>query len=313
MIELRPASTAETAHWQAQWEARHRAWCAAQDLAEEDVAGHFAWIADWRARASESPVLALVALGEVVGFAALSVYDDPTRRRATIDDLYVLPAHRRSGFAIAALTAIEQWCRDQGAVRINTTVDPGDPAQDAVFRSYTVISQRMSLVLAEPPLPLPEGLTGRPMTEAEFDVWWDAEVAGYADSIASSGTLPPGEAKARAVAQVAELLPDGLHTKDHSLSILEADGAQVATIWIHHHRRVRASYIYSVAVEPAQRGKGYGRAVMWLAARRSLEAGDQVLALNVFGHNTVAINLYTSLGYRITDQSRLLEWVSPPS
>ena len=38
----------------------------------------------------------------------------------------------------------------------------------------------------------------------------------------------------------------------------------------------------------------------------TLQAGDEVLALNVFGNNAVAINLYTGLGYHVTDESRTL-------
>jgi len=34
------------------------------------------------------------------------------------------------------------------------------------------------------------------------------------------------------------------------------------------------------------------------------DAGDTSLELNVFGHNQVAINLYDSLGYQATDQTR---------
>ncbi|HZC26497.1 MAG TPA: GNAT family N-acetyltransferase, partial [Actinopolymorphaceae bacterium] len=67
------------------------------------------------------------------------------------------------------------------------------------------------------------------------------------------------------------------------------------------------SFVYGVAVDAAERGKGYGRAVMHVGARIALAAGDRVLALNVFGQNSVAINLYDSLGYEVTDQSRSLD------
>ena len=36
----------------------------------------------------------------------------------------------------------------------------------------------------------------------------------------------------------------------------------------------------------------------------TLRAGHSYLGLNVFGHNTVAIRLYESLGYVRLDQSR---------
>jgi ribosomal protein S18 acetylase RimI-like enzyme len=44
--------------------------------------------------------------------------------------------------------------------------------------------------------------------------------------------------------------------------------------------------------------------MMRLAEQATLSSSDTHVGLNVFGHNTVAINLYQGLGYHTVDQSR---------
>ncbi|MFD7905304.1 GNAT family N-acetyltransferase, partial [Kitasatospora sp. NPDC059747] len=46
----------------------------------------------------------------------------------------------------------------------------------------------------------------------------------------------------------------------------------------------------------------HGRTLMLLAERECLAAGVRTLGLNVFTVNEVAIRLYASLGYRVTNR-----------
>ena len=46
---------------------------------------------------------------------------------------------------------------------------------------------------------------------------------------------------------------------------------------------------------------------MLLGERAALDAGEQHLGLNVFGHNAVAIGLYDAMGYQAYDQARSLD------
>jgi ribosomal protein S18 acetylase RimI-like enzyme len=55
--------------------------------------------------------------------------------------------------------------------------------------------------------------------------------------------------------------------------------------------------VWDVAIEPEFRGRGFGRAAMELADRLARANGARTIGLNVFGRNTVARNLYASLGY----------------
>jgi ribosomal-protein-alanine N-acetyltransferase len=56
-------------------------------------------------------------------------------------------------------------------------------------------------------------------------------------------------------------------------------------------------YIASIAVHPAQQGKGVGRALMETARARLVAAGARRLALHVRIDNAPAIHLYQSLGF----------------
>lgn len=58
----------------------------------------------------------------------------------------------------------------------------------------------------------------------------------------------------------------------------------------------------TVEVAPDRRGRGHGRTLMLLAERECLAAGVRDLGLNVFSGNEVAVGLYTSLGYAVTNR-----------
>ncbi len=59
-------------------------------------------------------------------------------------------------------------------------------------------------------------------------------------------------------------------------------------------------FIYNIVVDESFRGRGYGREAMQLAEEEAKRRGLHALALNVFGHNRIAWDLYLSLGYRET-------------
>ena len=60
------------------------------------------------------------------------------------------------------------------------------------------------------------------------------------------------------------------------------------------------AWVYDIEIEPAYRGRGYGRAAMLLAEAEARARGMASIGLNVHGQNTVARSLYDSLGYATT-------------
>lgn len=306
-IELRPADGEAAAEWDELWERRRRAALASQGLSPADVAERISQGRRERERAEDFLLAQVVPLsgGEPVGFAVAGVFGPPSGRYGVVVDLWISPAVRRRGYARAALASLLEWLRPAGADRALVTLDPADPAQSALFRSGQVSSQRMELRLGSP-APLADGLSWRPMTDAEYPSWLSMEIANFAEQNVASGTLSEAAARARAEQAYDQLLPDGLATPDNSVTVLLDGDEPVASLWLRHHYRHEQSFVYSVVVKEGSRGKGYGRAIMRLGESLSLDAGDRVLGLNVFGHNTVAIGLYTSLGYQVTDQSRTI-------
>jgi len=192
-------------------------------------------------------------------------------------------------------------------ILVNRATD--HPAAVALFAGYPLRSQRMVKALQAPPDG--DGLTGpgwraRPLREDEYDAWVAEQVAGYASDIAGSGLSTPAAAAERSAAEFRELLPDGLASPGYTWWIIEdeATATPVASIWVAHGREPGVSFVFSVEVQPEHRGRGYGRAAMLAGEAASLAAGDDRLALNVFGHNHVAIRLYERLGYAVIEQTR---------
>jgi ribosomal protein S18 acetylase RimI-like enzyme len=118
-----------------------------------------------------------------------------------------------------------------------------------------------------------------------------------------SGSLDEAGARAKAAESFRTFLPDGVKTERMSLSVLESDGRSVGVLWLGHHNPGTRTFVYDIEIEAAERGRGFGRAAMLAAERIAWEAGDRAIGLNVFGHNDVALGLYESLGYRVTDRS----------
>ena len=145
-------------------------------------------------------------------------------------------------------------------------------------------------------------LTLRPMTRAEWDDWMPRQLAGYALLIANSGELSQADAWAKATADTARSFPAGYATPGQLVFRLKAAGESVGWLWLAvpgPGRDRRMAWVYSIEVDPAFRGRGYGRAAMILAEGEARSRGMTSLGLNVHGQNTVARSLYDSLGYDV--------------
>jgi len=155
----------------------------------------------------------------------------------------------------------------------------------------------------------------RPMTEAEYEVWLGHAIELYGHELAESGRATPEAAQAESARQFAELLPDGVNTEGMVLLAGESEGEVVGRVWVSMPRppdRPDSAWVYNVEVEPEHRGKGYGRALMRAAEAETTRRGVAKIGLNVFGGNDVAINLYESLGYRVTAQQMTKPLPSQP-
>ncbi|GHG09748.1 GNAT family N-acetyltransferase [Streptomyces albogriseolus] len=211
------------------------------------------------------------------------------------------PDRRRGRGTVAALAA-EEVARGWGCRRIEVTVpaEPGTALALATALGYVVRNRNMEKALGDTPPALPDGTRARPMTEEEYGAWQAENSADYAREWARRG-VPEAEARAKAAADQAALLPDGLATEDMLLSVLEHEGAVVGTLWL--AVRGERAYVFDVETLPAHRGQGHGRSLMLLAEAQAAAAGNRTIGLNVFADNPPAERLYDSLGYTTTRYS----------
>jgi ribosomal protein S18 acetylase RimI-like enzyme len=143
--------------------------------------------------------------------------------------------------------------------------------------------------------------TIRPLRVDEYAAWLAQTKEGYVRSMVDEAGVDEAVAREKADRDHDALLSDGMATPDHFIYAIEAGGEVVGSLWL----AARAGgdlgasmFVYSVGIDEAHRGRGYGRDAMRLAEEEARVRGFDSVTLNVFGGNAVARGLYTSLGYR---------------
>ena len=141
-----------------------------------------------------------------------------------------------------------------------------------------------------------------PMTQTEFDEYLKHLIPDYAAENVRAGYWDVSEALEKSRQQTGSLLPQGLQTKDNYIYNLVDGDQNVGMIWLKAeiNRPVKSGFIYDVMVYEQFRGKGYGKQIMLLIEEKARELDLKSMGLHVFGNNTVAKNLYESVGYEIS-------------
>lgn len=231
-----------------------------------------------------------------VGAIHLSTSPDFGPSVARLDDLRIEEPDRRRGRGTVAALAAEEVARGWGCKRIEIRVpaDAETALRLATALGYVHRNRGMQKPLGASAPGLPPGSRARPLTEAEYERWYDKALADYAQDWAERG-VPEDEARARSRRDHEQLLPRGLATEGQQFSVLEHEGTRVGTLWM-SFREDRAS-VFDIETDEPFRGRGHGRTLMLLAEAQALAAGKRVVTLNVFAGNTPAERLYASLGY----------------
>jgi ribosomal protein S18 acetylase RimI-like enzyme len=130
--------------------------------------------------------------------------------------------------------------------------------------------------------------------------WIPAMIAGYVEQRIGAGESRES-AWTSAEAQREQLFPGGTLAEGQHVMNLVADGKPVGVLWM--GRPLGGSedtwFVFYVEIDEAHRGQGLGRQAMQAAEAWTRANGGQRIALNVFGPNAVARNLYDSLGYQV--------------
>jgi len=143
-----------------------------------------------------------------------------------------------------------------------------------------------------------------PMEPDVWEAWRIASIANYAADMVRVGTWSPEAAEARAAALFARVVPNGRDTTGHEFrSIVTEAGETVGSLWFAADDEAEhvTAFIWDIAIDPAQRGRGYGRAAMEALEPLARSLGYDAIRLHVFGDNTVARGLYRAVGYGETD------------
>ncbi|MFJ8624499.1 GNAT family N-acetyltransferase [Kitasatospora sp. NPDC093550] len=225
-----------------------------------------------------------------------------------ISELEVAEGRGRGRGTFGALAA-EEVLRTWGCVRVDVKIPGSAPVARALAATlgYTERMRTMTKRLAGAPA-LPAGLVVRPVAADALQPWLDRGAERFARSLVASG-LTEEQARAKSGGGRQNLLPQGVDTPGVVLTALYgADGGPepYGTLWVALHLRdlpdgEPLAWVMVVEVSPAHRGRGHGRTLMLLAERECLAAGVRTLGLNVFTDNAVAVRLYESLGYRVTE------------
>lgn len=141
-----------------------------------------------------------------------------------------------------------------------------------------------------------------PMTQPEYEAFLARVIPEYAADNVRAGYWSESEALEKSREANEKLLPNGLQTENHYLyTLYDADDA-VGMTWIRADLQspVKSGFIFELYVDEKFRGKGYGKQAMLLIEEKARELGLKSLGLHVFAVNTVARNLYESIGYEVS-------------
>ncbi|CAO1653934.1 GNAT family N-acetyltransferase [Salinibacterium sp. NYA9b] len=146
----------------------------------------------------------------------------------------------------------------------------------------------------------------RAMTASEFAAWQRATTAEFAAEQVAIGRWALEGSVGRAIEDNARLLPEGFDTpRMLFLQGTDAAGVTIGHAWVsldHPQGSPDLAFLFDIQVVEGRRGTGLGRALLAAVEAAVLEAGVPALELNVFGHNTPAVELYGSSGYTVTTQ-----------
>jgi len=147
-------------------------------------------------------------------------------------------------------------------------------------------------------------VTLRPMTDEEYTTYSVKLLEQYATTRARNTGTTLQEERVASAQQIAELLPNGLHTPDHYFwRVINEAGEAVGVLWVHSQRAPGLAFIYDIEMDADQRGKGYGGATLVAMEAALKPLGVTSVGLNVFGDNPGAQHLYAKMGYQVVATS----------
>jgi ribosomal protein S18 acetylase RimI-like enzyme len=137
-----------------------------------------------------------------------------------------------------------------------------------------------------------------PFNSRDLAEWLVRNNSEYIEERVAAGDSPE-EAKANAEASWRRTFPNGSPAPGQLAGRLVWGGQRIGELWVGRFGSdPERWWVWDVRVDEPFRGRGLGRQAMLLAEELARTNGAVSIGLNVFADNTVARNLYASLGYR---------------
>lgn len=135
---------------------------------------------------------------------------------------------------------------------------------------------------------------------ADLAVWLTGMWVGYREELLGAGMSEEAADQNIERNRTQLFVGDALVHGQYVLDVVN-DGETVGTLWLSESSPQNSGewFVYDVVVDEAHRGKGLGRLTMLAAEDFVADHGGTRIALNVFGPNQVARNLYESLDYQV--------------
>lgn len=125
----------------------------------------------------------------------------------------------------------------------------------------------------------------------------------YARERALCDLIDYDQACLKAQKQKDELLPEGIQTPHHyffHIVLKESFDSPVGHCWLYFEAGETEAYLYDFEIYEKFRGQGYGKVSFELIKSQAKNLGARTLGLNVFSHNTRALELYKKHGMRVS-------------
>ena len=140
-----------------------------------------------------------------------------------------------------------------------------------------------------------------PATDADVAEYLIDARESYCANLIAAG-VPASVSTRTADETFSQSFPGGRPAAGHQVFRVEHGGEKAGLLWIGPQSTTEPQrwWVFDIVIARALRGQGLGRQAMLLAENEARSQGSVELGLNVFGHNTVAVALYQSLGYEMT-------------
>ena len=145
-----------------------------------------------------------------------------------------------------------------------------------------------------------------PMSEQHYPIYCAYFIEDYAQDLASNHGHDLPTARHKAEQTLCDSLPQGVATPGHHLLCIllaEESGAEeesLGYLWHAFHADRGETFICDFYMDPAHRGRGYGKAAMAVLEAELKAMGVDQIKLRVAQDNPRALALYQELGFVIT-------------